>query len=208
VEQRSLALLKSLHSFVTRFEAHSVELESIIAGDQQRLADLAQAQQKEVELLQTVHGDLRVFAQGVAQTGPAFIQALKEFQNAAATFSAETVRLQQTQSRQMDHTTQFQQQITGLEAEIGRLTEVQKEITTLTGSCAADLLKASAQNGVKSDQLSGDISALEKVLRRMSEGQLNLQNLMEDQMRASDGWLKSLQETTRALTPSEDSETP
>lgn len=191
-EQRSIILLENISSFVDKFKDNSHELENIIKNEQQRLNNLANRQQDEIDQLSNLGSYLKGFFESFSKSVDQYENTLSGFQTIVSTLSREGEQYYANQKKQLDILVRTDSQLDNFEKEVTRLTQVQRKIYH-------DLLNATQQNMEKANELRSSIDLLNSSTRRVGEGQINLQNLLDDQMRANDSWVRSVGQSVNTM---------
>lgn len=187
-EQKSIALLEKIDNFVYEFSSHSHELEEMIELEKQRINNLADSRQKELEDFKVFSTDLRRVSENLGQFGTKFLTTLQDFQVSANELKNETVRLGQTQS-------QFLNVIQGIEGHFENFDKTVLQFSQIQQRSADDLVNASAQNQMKAGELSDSVDILNAAIRSLVNQQGDYQTFMDEQTRSTDGWVDSLQKS-------------
>ena len=191
-EQRSLAILESIDSFVQKFQSHSAELENIIAREQERLGAMAEFQKVDIRKLEDFQHAIDEFSGKLGSTGSQLSHSLNEFTGILGNLTKEMELSQHLQQK-------GQGIIQGTDAHLSSIKDELSQIRQVYENISSGLVTSVDQNRVKSDELVNGVESLNGLIRQISEGQINLQNLLDDQMRSNDGLVKSIQRSLTAM---------
>lgn len=174
---RTLQVLGSIEKFIGEFQQQGEGALNVLAGEQDRLDQLAKQRQAEIGTLKAFSDSLKSSLSGVSQSNREVLNALGQFSEAARQMNDRTNRLAQQQGA-------LTKTLQSLEGHFGRFEAVSHEMNkTLTGS-ADGMSHAFSGSLQRVDELqniiAGTQSALDQLLQQQVQNQENLLRSQSD----------------------------